>query len=328
MSLKEKLSLTTIMATIPELASVESLVSSKFASDSKLLREIPAYLFDLGGKRIRPLLALLVGKALKIPSPLPQSLIEISAGIELIHLATLLHDDIIDKSQKRRNATSPFVVFGTNNTLLAGDFLLVRAFSLCAHLDKYIVDRTERACIELTEGEIDEIPLSEYRTNINGSIEIARKKTAALFRLACESAAFISNAPKNQADALQTFGESLGIAFQMLDDVLDITSSDEVLGKPIGTDIREKKPSIVNILWLESKDPASQILLKDDEPNPEEVKKAVAALRKSPVIQHARDMALSFVAKAHESLMHGIPNKSLERDYLESISKIVVERLS
>lgn len=328
MSLKEKLSLAAIMATIPELASVEKLVSSKFESDSKLLREIPAYLFDLGGKRIRPLLALLVGKALKIPAPLPQSLIDISTGIELIHLATLLHDDIIDKSQKRRNATSPFVVYGTNNTLLAGDFLLVRAFSLCAHLDKYIVDRTERACIELTEGEIDEIPLSEYRTDIKGSIEIARKKTAALFRLACESAAYIANAPKHQADALQTFGESLGVAFQMLDDVLDVTSTDEVLGKPIGTDIREKKPSIVNILWLESKDPKAAILLKKDEPSSEEIEEAVLALKNSPVVDEARKMALSYVATAHEALSAGIPAKSIERDYLEAISKIVVERLS
>lgn len=319
------LSFKALLLLVPEIRDVEDLVRSKFISESKPLSDIPQYLFNLGGKRIRPLLALLLGKALKL-SPIPQPLIEISAGIELIHLATLLHDDIIDKSQKRRNATSPYAAFGISPTLLSGDFLLVRAFSLCAHLDPYIIEKTEIACIELTEGEIDEIPLSEQQATLAMSLEISRKKTASLFRLAAESAGFIAGLSQERIAHLSAFGERLGVSFQVLDDILDVTSSDDVLGKPVGTDIREKKPTAVNTLWLESGDPASEILLSPETPGDNDIQKALTHLRTSKIIKETKKVAHHELTTATQELSHALEGKVPE--YLSQLIQLVVERMS
>jgi geranylgeranyl pyrophosphate synthase len=145
-----------MLAGLQGMKEVETLISSKLTSDAELLETIPAYLLGLGGKRIRPAMTLLVSRAFgskSVEFPVAE-VIDVAAGIELIHMATLLHDDIIDKSPLRRHKQSPFLKFGLGNSLLAGDFLLVRAFSLCARLDRYVIDATEQACIELTEGEI------------------------------------------------------------------------------------------------------------------------------------------------------------------------------
>ncbi len=308
------------LISLPEVKEVEKLVISKFESDAKLLREIPDYLFSLGGKRIRPYLAILLGKVLGL-DPIPSSLIQISAGIELIHLATLLHDDIIDKSTKRRNASSPFIKYGTPNTLLAGDFLLVRAFSLCAHLDSYIVERTEVACVELTEGEIEEIPLCERETTVQESIEITRRKTASLFRLATESAGFI--ALGKPSSELAEFGENLGIAFQLLDDILDVSSTEDILGKQIGTDIREKKPSVLNILW--SEETGSRILYEKGELAEEEIKEAVSSQLKSKALATVREMARGYISKAEVSLLKGVPENRAAP--LLALGHFVLERI-
>lgn len=308
------------LVSLPEVKEVEKLVSSKFESDAKLLREIPDYLFNLGGKRIRPYLAILMGKALGL-DPIPLSLIQISAGIELIHLATLLHDDIIDKSTKRRNSSSPFIKYGAPNTLLVGDFLLVRAFSLCAHLDKYIVERTEVACIELTEGEIEEVPLSQREATIEKSIEITRRKTASLFRLATESAAFIARG--EPCIELANFGEYLGIAFQLLDDILDVASSEDILGKQIGTDIREKKPSVLNILW--SEETGSRLLYQKEELSDEEIKQTISAQLSSNALIKVRQMATEYVNKANDSLLVVIDKKHASS--LLALGQFVLDRI-
>ena len=301
LSAKEKLSLA--LGTLSGLSSVESLIAEKFASEAPLLTEIPKYLFKLGGKRIRPMLTLLVSQALGAKSP-PSAVIEVAAGIELIHMATLLHDDIIDKSPLRRHKQSPFVKYGTPDTLLAGDFLLVRAFSLCAHLDRAIIDATEQACIELTEGEILEIPLSQKIQTTAQSETIARKKTAALFRLATFSASHIVTEGNAKLTSLfSQFGEDLGIAFQILDDVLDVTSTEDLLGKKAGTDIREQKPSAINVRWLESKSPRAKDLLLGKEPiQDSSIDAALQELKDSPVVKECRERAQFFAKRAAASL--------------------------
>lgn len=285
----------------------EELIKSKFDSQSELLFKIPTYLFDLGGKRIRPVLTLLSGKA-SGQSPLKTELIQVAAGIELIHMATLLHDDIIDKSPVRRHEVSAYLKYGVPATLLAGDFLLVRAFSLCAHLDRFIVNATEQACVELTEGEIDEIPLNQGHLELSQGIEIARKKTAALFKLGGLSAAFLSDLPGSGIQAMGEFGESLGIAFQILDDILDVTSNEDTLGKRAGQDIRERKPSIVNLLWQRSPSILAQSLCKTPENEEHEDQFVREALRelnddsRSNVVAEAKALAIGYADNAREAL--------------------------
>jgi geranylgeranyl pyrophosphate synthase len=231
---------------------VAAKIESTFESEHHTLKEVAEYLFALGGKRLRPIFTLLVARAFSL-DPKDARLTQIAAGIELIHLATLLHDDIIDNSPLRRNAPSPLANFGMPATLLSGDFLLVRAFALCAHLDEEIIRATEKACIHLVEGEIAEGMLYEYVPSIEEYINsIAAKKTAALFALGAFSAGHLAGVRTPEKQTLLEAGRDLGISFQILDDILDVTSKDAILGKVAGTDIRERKPSIVNIIWLMS----------------------------------------------------------------------------
>lgn len=317
---------TQILENLHGLGEVEKVISSKFESEVPLLREIPQYLLELGGKRIRPVLCLLCAQALGLSKP-SQPLIDVASGIELIHMATLLHDDIIDKSPTRRHEASPFVKYGLTNTLLSGDFLLVRAFSLCAHLDRYIIDATEQACIELTEGEIMEAPLSERAFTKEESLTISRKKTAALFRLAAGSAAFIATEGDLKiVTQFEAFGENLGIAFQVLDDVLDVISTEEQLGKKAGIDIREKKPSLVNILWLQSQSPLAKKLLGEKaEPTDDEITQALEELRDSAVITTTKEIARQYATTAME-IFSGV-ERSISKQF-EPSSKLAIESLA
>jgi len=299
---KERLN--NIASSLSGMKKIEALIQSKFISESKSLSEIPEYLLTLGGKRMRPLLCLMVARALGM-SESKSELIDVAAGIEMIHMATLLHDDIIDKSPLRRHKESAFLKFGVENTLLAGDFLLTRAFSLCAKLDHYIINATEQACVDLTEGEIEEIPLALRPADLEKYLFIARKKTAALFRLAAQSAAHLACSDNAVTQHMARFGENLGVAFQILDDILDVNSSEKELGKRAGQDIREQKPTIVNIFWLESGSELAKSLLTQKSPHDEfAIERALKELRSDGVaaLSRARELAQGFVTKAREAL--------------------------
>lgn len=296
---------TSALSLVPELGTVESIISSAFASDVRLMREIPAYLLNLGGKRIRPVLSLLSGKALGLTIP-PQPLLDISAGIELIHMATLLHDDIVDRSPTRRHQPSPYAKYGTNATLLSGDFLLTRAFGLCARLDSTIISATEQACIELVEGEALETSLYEDNHTLETSLIIAQRKTASLFRLAAFCASHVAGISPERERSMSTFGEQLGVAFQIIDDILDVTSDEATLGKRAGLDIIERKPSAVNVIWLESGDPRAQRLKTPPPANQDDendfVAESLSHLIQGPIIVKARELAIARAEAARTAL--------------------------
>ncbi len=288
---------------IPELRDVDEIIRLACRSDVTLMREIPEYLLGLGGKRIRPALTLLCAKALGAQE-VTHDIIEVSAGIELIHMATLLHDDIVDQSPVRRHKPSPYVKYGTAATLLSGDFLLTRAFGLCAKLDHEIITATEQACIELVEGEALETVLSQEQHSLASSLTIARRKTASLFRLATFCAAHLTDASDETKECMTRFGESLGIAFQIIDDILDVISDEATLGKRPGLDIAERKPSIVNVMWLESGDPEAQRLLTPPSGAGEQefVERALSHLRDSAVLVEAKELARSYADEASSEL--------------------------
>lgn len=327
-----KESLAKALSTTAGLKETEILIEQKLSSEAKLLTEIPSYLFNLGGKRIRPLICLLVAKMFGL-SKATAALVEVAAAIELIHSATLLHDDIIDKSTKRRNEASPYVKFGLAGTLLSGDFLLVRAFGLCARLDRYIINITEDACIRLTEGEILETPLFLERHSLDSSLTIARKKTASLFSLASESSAFLAGLRDKNLATMRKFGEELGIAFQIMDDVLDVDADEALSGKQVGVDIRERKPSIVNILWLNNGSALAQKLLT--EPGSEEdsfVRDAINEIRSLRILEKAKTLAKQHAANAIQALSDAVRDfdGNVEEESFEQLNAIqdyVLERL-
>ena len=291
------------LALVPEIVEVEARIRSTFKSDVAIMREIPEYLLSLGGKRIRPILALLCSKALGAQE-ITEDIVDIAAGIELIHMATLMHDDIIDQSPIRRHKPSAYAKYGTPGTLLSGDFLLTRAFGLCSRLDREMIEATEAACIELVEGETLEIAVSLGEHTTATSLAIATRKTASLFRLAAFCGASLTDSPDEVKTSMSKFGESLGISFQIIDDILDVTSDEATLGKRPGIDIAERKPSLINILWLESGDPAAKRLLLPPDSQTEQafVEESLVKLRTSPVLQRAKDAARLHADVATENL--------------------------
>lgn len=295
------------LSLVPEIVAVEARIRSTFKSDVAIMREIPEYLLSLGGKRIRPILALLCSKALGAQE-ITEDIVDIAAGIELIHMATLMHDDIIDQSPIRRHKPSAYAKYGLPGTLLSGDFLLTRAFGLCSRLEREIIEATEQACIELVEGETLEIavPLADHTTT--SSLTIATRKTASLFRLAAFCGASLTDSPDSVKESMSKFGESLGIAFQIIDDILDVTSDEATLGKRPGIDIAERKPSLINILWIESGDTAAQRLLLPADPQTEQafVDESLKKLRTSAVLQKAKEMARSHADIATKNLTEAL----------------------
>ena len=301
---------------------VEEKIAQSIGSDAPILTEIASYLQGLGGKRIRPLLAVLCGRLFGLYPP-SQQLIDAAAGIELIHMATLLHDDIIDGSPTRRHQESAFSKFGLTPSLLTGDFLLVKAFGLCAKLDRFIIEATERACIELTEGEVLEGTItSERRPNFEEYLNIVSKKTASLFSLAGSVGAHTAGANIIQVGHLKEFGLSAGIAFQMIDDILDITADEDLLGKPSGTDLKQKTPSLVNIIWLESGDLNAVHFFEKEGVTIEDAKAQVDYLRGSPVIERCRELAKSYAGKALEEL-NAVTHPKLDAEVRAQLTAIV-----
>lgn len=328
--------LTRIVKSISHLSDVEELIKRHTKSEALLLEEISLYLLTLGGKRIRPLITLLTAQACGHSySDREEPLIQIAAGIELIHMATLLHDDIIDRSPKRRSKEAPWLKFGVNNTLICGDFLLSRAFSLCAKLSPVIIEETHKACVELTEGEVTEVPLYQQPFTLDESLEIARKKTASLFRLSALSGAFCAGASTEAIKRYAEFGEALGISFQILDDILDVTGDESLLGKKPGVDIKEKKPSYINLVITQSSNPellaTQQALLSPIELTEEQIGEHLSAIKKAPeVVAEAQAAARKHAEIARKALNAAgelTVKKSLQFSILESIVDYTLERL-
>jgi geranylgeranyl pyrophosphate synthase len=291
------------LAGAPALRAVEDRIRLSLKSESSELTNISTYLLDLGGKRMRPLLTILVGQlfGMKIPS---NELIDAAAGIELIHMATLLHDDIIDQSPLRRSKPSAYNQYGLPSTLLSGDFLLVRAFGICAHLDNFVIEETEKACVSLTEGEIiegfieaDNIrPLDEY-------VRVVEKKTASLFTLASVVGSHLAGGKPKDVSKLRVFGANSGIAFQMIDDILDVSADEDLLGKPAGTDLRQRTPSLVNILWQELDPVKANEFFSKPSQTEEEIKETLKYLMQSKVLEQARIHAKDFAGRATNALL-------------------------
>jgi octaprenyl-diphosphate synthase len=244
-------------------------------------------------------------------------------------MATLLHDDIIDQSPLRRSKPSAYSQYGLPATLLTGDFLLVRAFGICAHLDTFVIEETEKACVALTEGEILEgfVTFDQVRT-LDEYVRIVDKKTAALFTLSSVVGSHLAGATPDEVLKLRAFGSNAGIAFQMIDDILDISADENLLGKPAGTDLRQKTPSLVNIIWQKNEPEKSRAFFEKDQHTDEDIKNTIHYLMSSNVIEECRMHAKDFAGRATNALL-SLDKSSIDtkvRDQLFSLLEYTLER--
>jgi len=234
-----------------DLDKLESSIDELMSTRVTYIKEIVTYIIKSGGKRVRPVLVMLCSKLCGYRG---KKHIAYAAIIEFIHTATLLHDDVVDNAKTRRGLSTVNTVWGNEPSVLVGDFLYSRSFELMSRDgNNEILKTISQVTTALSEGEILEIvKTADVETTEKDYYEIIGNKTAVLFGAACEIGAILGNRTQSERKALRNFGYSLGIAFQLMDDVLDYTSYNDVLGKHVGTDLKEGKVTLPLIHVLNS----------------------------------------------------------------------------
>jgi octaprenyl-diphosphate synthase len=275
---------------VDDLRQVEERLRRELGSREARLEEIGLHLVGAGGKRIRPLVVSLgfhaaaggCGQARR------DDAVEVAVALELIHSATLLHDDIIDGSDIRRGRPSALSAFGLADTLVAGDFLFCRAFALCARFEADVIRWAAEACVALTEGEMLQ---ARFRRNpavtFDDYLEIVERKTAVLFATGARTAAHLAGADATVTGHLARAGRHLGMAFQMQDDLLDVDGALASTGKPPGLDLRDGNPSLPIVLGLQA-DPELRALFAVPVPSAADVEEALARMRAAGVVEAVR----------------------------------------
>lgn len=226
-----------------ELFLVNRILKNKLKSKIDIINKIKNYMINGGGKRIRPIISLLSAKAIKYQG---HKHIDIAASIEMIHIATLLHDDVIDGSKLRRGKLTNNMLFGNAKSILVGDFIYTKSFQMMTNLKSIkILSLMSNAANIITEGEIMQL-MSCNNPNLseNNYMKIIYSKTACLFEIAAQSSAIIANSNIKQEQALKRYGKHFGIAFQIIDDLLDYSIDIKNTGKQIGNDLKEGKVTL------------------------------------------------------------------------------------
>lgn len=223
-----------------ELESFEHRLEATLGSDVKLVQEIARYLIERKGKRLRPILTILSAQATGGTS---EDVYDAAVAVEMIHTATLVHDDVVDSSKMRRGVSSVNSIWDNQVAVLMGDFLFSRALSLLVRVgSKKAVASLSQATERISRGEFYEIERSQDLDLIESTyLQMIGDKTAALFSAACEIGAILAGANDDETVALRDFGEHFGLAFQMTDDLLDYVGDPDILGKPTGSDLRGRK---------------------------------------------------------------------------------------
>ena len=230
-----------------DLGAVNELIVRRMDSPVKMIPQLASHIIAAGGKRLRPMLTLAAAQMCGYQG---QRHISLAACVEFIHTATLLHDDVVDESDLRRGMASANAVFGNQATVLVGDFLFRRSFELMVEDGSLeVLSILSHASAVIAEGEVMQLmTTNNTETGETQHLDVIRAKTAQLFAAACRIGAVVAERPRVEEEALETFGMNLGIAFQLIDDVLDYSAKQATLGKSIGDDFKEGKISLPVVL--------------------------------------------------------------------------------
>lgn len=239
-----------------EMVRVNEVIIEKMGSDVPLIPQLAGHLIAAGGKRLRPLLTLAGAAAGPQKQALPVEAHYLAAAVEFIHNATLLHDDVIDKSEQRRGRQTANAVWGNEASVLVGDFLFARAFELMVETsDLEVLRLLSSASAQITEGEVKQMTLQGAPESARDDyLTVIRNKTAILFAAAAEAGARVGGASEQNRDALHAYGLALGMAFQICDDAIDYVADEAVSGKNCGDDFYERKITLPVILAWEDAD--------------------------------------------------------------------------
>ena len=307
-----------------DLEKVERKLEEIADSEFPLLAQLLAHTLKNGGKRIRPALTLLAGKFYVYDSAL---LALMAAAIELLHTATLVHDDIVDNSPVRRGKPTVSHAWGENRALLLGDYLFAKAGSLAAGTGNLrVIKLFSQTLMTISGGELKQ-------TGVTFALARARDyyfawisaKTACLFSTATESGAILSQAPEEAIEAMRDYGHNLGMGFQIVDDVLDFVGEEDELGKPVGSDLREGTMTLPSILFAESYPENNLIKSIVEKKDVESVALAVERICNSPVISECLALASEFCRKARRAA-EKLPDNSARQPLIDLAAYIVERR--
>ena len=308
-----------------EVKAVDQLIIDELSSDVILINQMGHYIVGNGGKRLRPMLLLLAAKAL---GTVAENHLTLAAVIEFIHTATLLHDDVVDESDLRRGKESANVVWGNAATVLVGDYLYSSAFEMMVRTGNMrVMEILSKTTTAIAEGEVLQLlNCNNPETTENKYLEVIARKTAILFSAATRLSAVIVGATAEVEEGLAQYGQHLGIAFQLIDDVLDYKSSPEDLGKNLGDDLAEGKPTLPLIYAIQNGSPedAKIIIEAIQNGNRDAFNDVYAIVQKTQAIAYTEQRADEEAEKAINAL--NILPASEYKDALILLAKFSVQR--
>lgn len=308
-----------------DMAAVDALIRARLASDVVLINQVAEYIIGSGGKRLRPMLHLVAARA---AGHAGREHLQLAALIEFIHTSTLLHDDVVDESDLRRGRKTANAVWGNAASVLVGDFLYSRSFQMMVELDsmrvmRLLADATNR----IAEGEVLQLlNIGNPDTHEQAYLDVIERKTAVLFAAATRLGAVLAGLPAAQEDALARYGLDLGHAFQIADDVLDYASDADTLGKNVGDDLAEGKPTLPLIIAIERSAPAQAAMLREAlrAGGLDALDEVLGAIRATDALEASRERAHAYADRARDALI-ALP-ASDARDALAVLADYAVDR--
>jgi octaprenyl-diphosphate synthase len=313
-----------------KMAAVNTLIRERMASrHAPRIPEVTAHLVEAGGKRLRPMLTLATADMCGYGGAFD---VHLAATVEFIHTATLLHDDVVDESQQRRGRPTANLLWDNKSSVLVGDYLFARAFQLMVEPGNLrVLDILSNAAAVIAEGEVLQLSAArDLKTDESIYLQVVRGKTAALFSAATEVGGVIADAPEAQIKALFDYGDALGIAFQIVDDLLNYQGDSNATGKNVGDDFRERKLTLPVIKAVAASDETERAFwtrtIEKGRQEDGDLEHALDLLTKHGALEATRQDALSWAAKA-KSAMEALPDHAV-RGMLTDLADYVVARVN
>lgn len=316
-----------IELTAPDMAAVNTTILEQLNSDVVLINQLGHYIISGGGKRIRPMIAVLVARALHYQG---SKHITVAALIEFIHTATLLHDDVVDESDMRRGKATANAAFGNAASVLVGDYIYTRSFQMMTSLESLrVLTLMSEATNVIAEGEVLQLMnCNNPDITEENYMQVIYSKTARLFEAASQSAAVLADASEEQELALQNYGRYLGTAFQLIDDLLDYSSDGTTLGKNTGDDLNEGKPTLPLLHAMRNGTPEQETMIRqaiEQGSGRHLLDPVLVAMQQCGSLDYTRQRAEEEADKAIAALQ--ILPESEYRLALEGLAHIAVQRV-
>ncbi|MFM8233362.1 MAG: polyprenyl synthetase family protein [Candidatus Methylopumilus sp.] len=318
--------LSTILSPIKsDLLAVNEVIRASLYSEVPLVNQVAGHIIQGGGKRLRPSTLLLVGGLF---GPIRKEHHELAAVIEFIHTATLLHDDVVDQSTKRRNHKTANTIFGNAASVLVGDFIYSRAFQMMVKINHMkVMEVLANTTNTIAEGEVLQL-LNIHNASIKDEdyLKVVYYKTAKLFESAAELGAIIGGAHDNDIKALAQFGKHMGIAFQLIDDVLDLSGNPEEIGKNLGDDLAEGKPTLPLLYALKkgSDDQKNIIRAAIENGGLTELESVLKAVKDTKALEYVKQLAKEEIEKGEKLIQH--ITSSVYKNTLLTLTQFVTSR--